>query len=383
MSKLIYLTFIVVIAFQSANAEEIRHLRPPLLEQSNLGKKIVCLRPVRRKSPRISLERASDKIIIHNYGHGGAGWSLSYGSAKHTVDKLIKEFPDINRSQKIAIVGAGCMGLLTAYCLIEEGFTKIIIYAESFKNLTSHHAGGLLSFRATYNDPKLNTFITMLAVDTYNFYKRISLKKNKDFIGGAKLIPTYFEDLQTSELEAFVGKGMQPAKQVLVKFGKGISHTMIVYDDSIFIDTGKMMDALHKKLSNKTIMHTQKVTCLSKLSEKFIFNCTGLGSQTLQDDDSLQPITGHLLMLKNQKDRDLNYMLIVDFPAQSDDKKGVVRTLDFFPKRLPSTDKEDVGVLGGTFFKYSGAIEFHEKEFDFIIERAKNFFYGIKLNAKT
>ena len=62
MNKFIYLAFIIGLRFQSVTAEEIRHLDPPLLEQINIGKKIVCHRPFRKKSPNISLERAYNKL---------------------------------------------------------------------------------------------------------------------------------------------------------------------------------------------------------------------------------------------------------------------------------------------------------------------------------
>src|ERR1700689_637007 len=41
----------------------------------------VCLRPFRAAGPRRDVERVGDKIVVHNYGHGGSGWSLSWGSA--------------------------------------------------------------------------------------------------------------------------------------------------------------------------------------------------------------------------------------------------------------------------------------------------------------
>ena len=41
----------------------------------------VCLRPFRAAGPRLDIERVGDQMIIHNYGHGGSGWSLSWGSS--------------------------------------------------------------------------------------------------------------------------------------------------------------------------------------------------------------------------------------------------------------------------------------------------------------
>src|SRR6185503_12889605 len=40
----------------------------------------VCLRPFRAQGPRIEAETVGDALVVHNYGHGGSGWSLSWGS---------------------------------------------------------------------------------------------------------------------------------------------------------------------------------------------------------------------------------------------------------------------------------------------------------------
>ena len=39
----------------------------------------VCLRPFRAAGPRMDVEHVGNKVVVHNYGHGGSGWSLSWG----------------------------------------------------------------------------------------------------------------------------------------------------------------------------------------------------------------------------------------------------------------------------------------------------------------
>ena len=46
------------------------------------------LRPVRDLGPRIEKEDLGDKTIIHNYGHGGSGVILSWGTAQEAVNLL-------------------------------------------------------------------------------------------------------------------------------------------------------------------------------------------------------------------------------------------------------------------------------------------------------
>jgi len=49
----------------------------------------VCLRPFRAAGPRLEVERVGDKTVVHNYGHGGSGWSLSWGSSSIAVEKAM------------------------------------------------------------------------------------------------------------------------------------------------------------------------------------------------------------------------------------------------------------------------------------------------------
>ncbi|MGA9826268.1 MAG: FAD-dependent oxidoreductase, partial [Methylocystis sp.] len=68
---------------------EVRKIKPPKLEASHLGKKILCHRPMRRGSPNMSVKGNNNKVIAHNYGHGGSGWTLAPGSASYVNDMLL------------------------------------------------------------------------------------------------------------------------------------------------------------------------------------------------------------------------------------------------------------------------------------------------------
>ncbi|KAK4974609.1 D-amino acid oxidase [Elasticomyces elasticus] len=50
----------------------------------------VGLRPVREGGARVERERMSSGWVVHNYGHGGAGYQSSYGCAQGVV-RLVKE----------------------------------------------------------------------------------------------------------------------------------------------------------------------------------------------------------------------------------------------------------------------------------------------------
>jgi D-amino-acid oxidase len=83
----------------------------------------VCLRPFRAAGPRLDVERVGDTLVVHNYGHGGSGWSLSWGSGTVAVGKAMATSP-----REVAVIGCGVLGL-TAAILAQRAGAKVTIYA--------------------------------------------------------------------------------------------------------------------------------------------------------------------------------------------------------------------------------------------------------------
>ena len=101
-------------------------LTPLHFDMAHLMKITVCLRPFRPAGPRLEAERFGEKTVIHNYGHGGSGWSLGWGCAAEAA-ALARS----GGAGEFAVIGAGVIGLTTALRLVETG-AKVTIYAEEF-----------------------------------------------------------------------------------------------------------------------------------------------------------------------------------------------------------------------------------------------------------
>src|ERR1700742_1145065 len=84
----------------------------------------VCLRPFRAQGPRIEAEEIGDTLVVHNYGHGGSGWSLSWGSGTMALRKAMARSP-----KEIAVIGCGALGLTSAIVAQEAG-ARVTIYAK-------------------------------------------------------------------------------------------------------------------------------------------------------------------------------------------------------------------------------------------------------------
>src|ERR1700691_1696215 len=84
----------------------------------------VCLRPFRAAGPRLDVERVGDKIVVHNYGHGGSGWSLSWGSSSVAVEKAMAA-----GERDVAVIGCGALGVTSA-TLLQRAGAKVVIYAK-------------------------------------------------------------------------------------------------------------------------------------------------------------------------------------------------------------------------------------------------------------
>ena len=361
---------------------EIRNIVPPAFEQVNLGEKILCYRPMKHGMPNLSVEQKGNKIIAHNYGHGGSGWTLGPGSAKYVnsllIDSVLGE--DLsNKSTPIGIIGAGLVGLFTAYDLTKRGYSNLTIYAEKVDSLASHYAGGLLAPVSMDNDHAMQSIIDQIGIDAYRFYDGIARNNNTDFKKGARLVPSYFNSREDSGLEAYVGKVMNPAKDVVLDFGNGTTRKMVVYDDGIFMNTALLMAELHDFINAHHInIVLGKINAFDELPEKFIFNCSGLGAVELAQDTTLVPVQGHLIMLKNQIPENMNYMILVYFgEGKTEAHQNIKRSFYIFPKHLPDSAPQDIGVIGGTFIEGGSPDKPNLKEYDSIIDEA-NAFFGIQ-----
>ena len=260
------------------------------------------IRPFRRSGYRLEQERIAsspDKFIVHNYGHGGAGISLSWGTSSKVRD-IVRAHLTTTADRKVAVLGSGVMGLTAATLLVDLGL-QVTVYAEKFwKDTTSAAAGGQWA-------PSIVGY-----ADRVEFAQVLetSYKTFKDSIGkgfGVFERPTYAAALSPGfELVFQLVPGLLPPRKDLPRLPfehhtkPGYLYLTLLIEPPIFLK--KLDGDLRGKgvaFVNRTF---QDVASVLQLQENIIINCTGIGAKELWNDAAMQPIKGQLALLPPQPD---------------------------------------------------------------------------------
>lgn len=118
----------------------------------------VCTRPFRADGPCLDVEQIGSTTVVHNYGHGGSGWSLSWGSSAIAVERAMA-----TGQRDVAVIGCGALGLTSALLLQRAG-ARVVIYAKELPpNVRSSLATGVWSpdSRICFADRATPTFRTL------------------------------------------------------------------------------------------------------------------------------------------------------------------------------------------------------------------------------
>jgi D-amino-acid oxidase len=278
----------------------------------------VCLRPFRAMGPRMDVETVGDKIIVYNYGHGGSGWSLSWGSAQVAVGKALEATAG---SGEVAVIGCGAIGLTSALTAQRAGL-KVTIYAKERSPYTR-------SSRATGSwTPDSRIALTSAAAPEFaaqwESMARASFAMYQSFLGmpGSPIEWTDRYQLTDEDRSGTQGRrrpegvhdwahynsriaDLTPKAQLMPP-GSTPFPTKYVYRNTSM--TFNVADYSRQLLNDFLIaggkietreFHTPQD--LASLPQKVIISCTGYDSRKLWSDESVVPVRGQIAWLIPQE----------------------------------------------------------------------------------
>jgi D-amino-acid oxidase len=273
---------------------------------------IAGLRPFRPSGFVVRAEKLGEKLVIHNYGHGGAGITLSWGTSQLAVEEAAK-----SEARDCAVIGCGVVGLSTARLLQLRGYNPVIYARETPPLTTSNVAGGLWDPVTVYDRPSVTPqFRAQLATAARFAFRRYQSLAGDEY--GVRWLPEYslsthapFEPAPPESPASDV-EPLFPDSKMLRADEHPFQVPYVRRRYSMLIEPAIYLHALMRDFFSSggrlEVREFHAPSELADLRETVIFNCTGLGARALFNDNDLTPIQGQLAFLLPQPE--VNYMTV-------------------------------------------------------------------------
>ena len=349
-------------------------LRRVLVSDERVIRRIAGLRPFRPGGFVVRAETFDDKLLIHNYGHGGGGITLSPGTSWLAAE-LAQQSTEAMKSpraatraangaatsnasasatatapaaaatasrlrsasnretRRCAVIGAGAVGLATARLMQDRGWQVSIYSRDLPPNTTSNVAGGQWSPTSVFDEEHLTPEFEA----QFDAAQRFAFRYYQNLVGpryGVSWISNYQVHNEVPEPDLIRDRyaDLYPKTELLrrgehpfpVPYARHF-YTMLI-DPGIYLP--QMLEDFYNASGQLHIKDFADRDQVLALDEPVVFNCTGLGSRSLFLDTELIPIKGQLIFLLPQPE--VEYLIIGN------------GGLYMFPRR-------DGILLGGTF----------------------------------
>ena len=273
----------------------------------------VGLRPTRPSGFVLRSETFGDKTIIHNFGHGGSGMSLSWGTA-HLAMELALE----TGASQVAVVGAGVVGLSTARLLQQKGY-QVTVYAKDLpprttSNMSAAYFGPTGASQPDHTTPEFE--------NVWHRATRLSHRYFQDYLGdeyGVRWVPYYLvshsqnppspqrglgrliTDLYPETAQLDPSEHPFPTPYVRRRW-------TLQFEPSVYLNALLRDVRLASGPRSVVVREFTNLDELLMLDEPVIMNCTGLGAKPLFGDEELHPVKGQLTVLLPQPE--VNYAVV-------------------------------------------------------------------------
>jgi D-amino-acid oxidase len=342
-----------------------RPLVPVEVARERIAEVTVGLRPHRPAGFRVELEALGGRPVVHHYGHGGAGMSLSWGTARLAAELcLLASAPPC----AVAVIGAGVAGLTTARQLQRRGF-QVTLYASALPPHTTSNRSlacwtplsGLIS-----SGPLAAGFDTQFHAAAAAASQELQqLARHKRY--GISWLDTYtaWDEPPT---EAPAGWLRDPLVATETALGPGehpFPTPWATVRRTLRLEPGRYLQALVEdvrqaggRFVSRTFAAPEEVLALP---EPVLVNCAGLGALALFGDTTLVPLKGQLVRLQPQPE--VAYGI------------SAIRTPG--TSFLHMAPRSDGVILGGTLAPGDWSLEPDEASLQSVLDAHQRFFAGM------
>jgi len=268
---------------------------------------VVGLRPFRASGFVVRVEKLGDTTVVHNYGHGGGGITLSWGTSY-----LAADLGFAGPERDYAVLGCGAVGLATAR-LIQERGGRVTIYAKALPpETTSNIAGGQWWPASVFQMDKS----TPAFRDQYVRAARIAYRRYQLMPGGPYGVSwrrNYYLDVHdAADQVGHALADLAPEARVLKPGEHPFGQSDVLQVDLMQVEPSLYLPQMIRdfELAGGKIVvrefHTPAE--VQALPEPVVFNCTGLGAGALFGDPELEPVRGQLVVLLPQPEVTYNLL---------------------------------------------------------------------------
>ena len=272
---------------------------------------LVGIRPHREGGVCLKLDdelipsRHGSKFLIHNYGHGGAGITLSFGCAGVVADHVGTLKREIRRPS-IAVIGCGVIGLTVAAELRRRWRNlRITIYAKDLdvRRTTSFVAAGQFEPSGICEEYESEEEKNILADYLRRSRDRIIElhKSSRWHTYGIALRKDYTLDHWNRAYDECTPHDVVPQyRSGTLPFDK--LNTIGREYRTWLINPTILLPRLFVELKRSAVRFRKRQFAskddFAALRENIIINCTGYGAKALMNDDDIVAKRGHLVVLR-------------------------------------------------------------------------------------
>jgi D-amino-acid oxidase len=285
------------------------NLTPVRVDPSLVIRSVVGLRPFRPSGFVVRREDIAGKTLVHNYGHGGGGISLSWGCAELGLRQA-----GTVAGKSCAVIGGGVIGLTMARYLQLHGADVAIYTRELPPETTSNIAGGhwwpVSVFDNHRRTPEFGDQYVEASAFAFRYFQRLVGSR-----WGIRWVTSYYlsEHPPVDGWTAGPGGVLHPTQIGFEDLGPGEHefpqpyvrkfHTLLI-EPPVFLET--LLRYVQIAGGRVEVRDFRSADEILQLPEPVVFNCTGLGAGGLFCDEELIPVRGQLEILLPQPGIDYN-----------------------------------------------------------------------------